>query len=90
MGLYVGRSSTLRCLGRYHEALEIIDLACSEFPSETVFDVFRALILNNLNRSDEAVSALLTALLESTTDQGVRQNDRALRFYSTRLREVFE
>lgn len=89
-GLFVGLSSTLRCLGKYEEALQVVNQACGEYPHEIVFSVLRALILNNLNRGDEAISLLLTALLDTTNDLGIRQYDRAMRFYSTRLRETFE
>ena len=89
-GLFVGLSSTLRCLGKYSEAIDVIDQARSEYPNEIVFSVFRALILNNLDRGDEAITSLLSTLLDTTNDLGVRQYDRALRFYSTRLRETFE
>lgn len=90
LGVYVGLSSTLRCLGRYIEALEVIDKGRQEYPSEMALSVFRSLILNNLNRGDEAITDLLTILLDTTADLGVRQYDRALRFYSSRLREKFE
>lgn len=88
--LFIGLSSTLRSLGRYPEALAVIDQACEEFPNELVTKVFRSLVLNNLDRSDEAIGALLNVLIDSTTDCEVRAYARALEFYSTRLREVFE
>jgi tetratricopeptide (TPR) repeat protein len=88
--LFIGLSSTLRSLGRYPEALAVIDQACEDSPQELVSKVFRSLVLNNLERGDEALGELLNVLLDSSTDCEVRAYARALQFYSTRLREVFE
>jgi tRNA-Thr(GGU) m(6)t(6)A37 methyltransferase TsaA len=88
--LFIALSSTLRSLGRYPEALAVIDQACAEAPHERVTKVFRSLVLNNLDKGDEAIGALLNVLLDSTTDCEVRAYARALEYYSTRLREVFE
>lgn len=87
--LFIGLSSTLRSLGRYLEALEVIDQACAENPQDLVTKVFRSLVLNNLHRGDEAIGELLNVLLDSTTDCQVRKYARSLEFYSIRLREVF-
>ncbi|WP_202542416.1 tetratricopeptide repeat protein [Streptomyces sp. SID2563] len=55
-------ASTLRWLGELDESLVVLDRARREFPDSDSVRVFRALTLNDAQRSDEALAALLTVV----------------------------
>ncbi|MFE4540296.1 tetratricopeptide repeat protein [Streptomyces scopuliridis] len=55
-------ASTLRWLGELDESLAVLDRAHREFPDSDSVRVFRALTLNDAQRSDEAVAELLTVV----------------------------
>jgi tetratricopeptide (TPR) repeat protein len=65
-------ASTLRWLGELDESLAVLDRARAEFPDSDSVRVFRALTLNDAQRSDEAVAELLTVVTEhaAVTDLG--------------------
>jgi tetratricopeptide (TPR) repeat protein len=54
--------STLRWLGQYDKSLAALDRAKEEWPESDAVRVFRALTLNDANRSDEAVGELMTVI----------------------------
>jgi Tetratrico peptide repeat len=54
--------STLRWLGQYNESLAALDRAKREWPESDAVRVFRALTLNDADRSDEAVAELMTVI----------------------------
>jgi hypothetical protein len=47
------------------------------------------LTLFNLGKNEESVGQLLIQLLDTTTDASIKSYDKALRFYSDKLREVW-
>ena len=55
-------ASTLRWLGELDESLAVLDRARRQFPDSDSVRVFRALTLNDAQRSDEAVAELLTVV----------------------------
>ncbi|MEU3464483.1 tetratricopeptide repeat protein [Streptomyces sp. NPDC006733] len=55
-------ASTLRWLGELETSLVVLDRARKEFPNSDSVRVFRALTLNEAQRSDEAVAELLTVV----------------------------
>ncbi len=89
-GAFLGLGSTYRCLGEYQKSLSVFDRGISEFPEERGLKVFRAITLYNLKRPSEAVSVLLTQLLDTTDSAAIKTYDRALRFYADRLDEVWK
>lgn len=54
--------STLRWLGQYDKSLAALDRAKREWPESDAVRVFRALTLNDADRSDEAVAELMTVI----------------------------
>jgi tetratricopeptide (TPR) repeat protein len=64
--------STLRWLGQYDKSLAAFDRAGKEWPGSDAVRVFRALTLNDADRSDEAVAELMTVITEhaEVTDLG--------------------
>jgi tetratricopeptide (TPR) repeat protein len=88
-GAMLGLGSTYRCLGKYQQALEILDRAINEFPLNRSFKVFRALTLYNLGDSTGAVGELLVQLLDTTSDDAIKKYEKALRFYADKLDETW-
>jgi tetratricopeptide (TPR) repeat protein len=86
-GAYLGLGSTYRAIGEYDKALETFDRGIELFPEADELPVFRAMALHNLGRSDEAVSALLKAVVD--TGEGVERYRRAILFYADHLDEVW-
>jgi tetratricopeptide (TPR) repeat protein len=60
--LLIQYASTLRNLGRYDEALELLDRIVPEHPLADSAAATRALVLTDLGRTVEAVSVALSAL----------------------------
>jgi tetratricopeptide (TPR) repeat protein len=54
--------STMRWLGEYDKSLAALDRAKREWPDSDSVRVFRALTLNDADRSDEAVAELMTVI----------------------------
>jgi tetratricopeptide (TPR) repeat protein len=54
--------STLRWLGQYDTSLAVLDRAKEEWPESDAVRVFRALTLNDADRTDEAVAELMTVI----------------------------
>lgn len=80
-----GLASTLRCLGKYDQALDYFKQTIAEYPDAVEVKPFYAMCLYNLGRAHEAVSILLKLLL-STTDSGeIRQYQRAISLYAEDL-----
>jgi tRNA-Thr(GGU) m(6)t(6)A37 methyltransferase TsaA len=86
----LGLGSTYRSLGEYAKSKEIFETGIKEFPHYKPYFVFLALTEFNLKKPEQTVKILLDQLVETTSDQEIRTYERALRFYSTRLNEVFE
>lgn len=84
-GAYLGLGSTLRCLDRPHDSLEVLDNGLQEFPEDSALKAFRALTLYSLDRAGEAVSTLLKLLLETSQDPGIQAYNRALSYYADHL-----
>lgn len=89
-GAMLGLGSTYRCLGEYEKSSKVFDQAILEFPEDRALKVFRALTLYNLGKAEESVSQLLLQLLDTTNDPSIKSYDRALRFYSDKLRETWK
>lgn len=88
-GAYVGLGSTYRCLGRYHDSLELLSRASEQFPDDRALKVFSALAYYNLGRSERAMEILLTQLLETTGDERILAYGRALHYYADKLDKIW-
>lgn len=89
-GAMLGLGSTYRCLGSYEKSLKIFDAAIAEFPEDRSLKTFRALTLFNLGKSQESIEQLLIQLLDTTSDSSIKGYEKALRFYSDKLTEVWK
>ena len=88
-GALLGLGSTYRALGEYPEAVEVLGQGVSEFPADRAMQTFLALALYNIGEHRQAVDLLLKHLVETTSDPGIRSYEKALRFYTGRLDEVW-
>jgi tetratricopeptide (TPR) repeat protein len=88
-GAMLGLGSTYRCLGEYEKSLKVFDQAIEEFAGDRSLKVFRALTLHNLGKSEDSIGQLLILLLDTTNDQTIKSYDKALRFYSDKLSEIW-
>jgi tetratricopeptide (TPR) repeat protein len=89
-GALLGLGSTLRCLGQYERAAEVLRSAKTELPESREFDVFLAMTLHNLGRHAEAMELLLATLADTSKDPGITAYQRAIRFYADKLEQRFE
>lgn len=89
-GAFLGLGSTYRCLGKYQKSLETFDHALAEFPQDRPLKVFKALTSYNLGQFSSAVEELLVQLLDTTCDDNIKSYEKALRFYSDKLDQVWE
>ncbi len=85
-----GLASTLRSLGRYHEALKRFDEAVAENPESVELVPFRAMCLYNLGRNKEAVSSLLRLLVANSEHPGIKAYSQAIELYANDLDRVWE
>ena len=74
-GALLGLGSTYRCLGDYKKSLSIFD---------------QALTLYNLDQHDKSIEVLLIQLIETTNDSQIKSFEKALRFYSDKLDEIWK
>lgn len=86
----LGLASTYRSLGQYENAKKTFEMGIKDFPNYRPYYVFLALTEFNLNHTESAMKLLLDQIMETTSDQEIRSYEKALKFYSTRLREVFD
>ncbi|TMS00464.1 tetratricopeptide repeat protein [Nonomuraea basaltis] len=85
LGAHTGYGSTLRVLGRFEEALEVLGRGLAEFPGDPGLRTFTAMALHNAGRSGDAVSTLLKVVAESDKAGGYR---RAIEYYADNLDEI--
>ncbi len=78
-------ASTLRNLERADEALVLLDEVLSQYPDSVGAHAFRALVLHDLGRSDEAVADLVGTIARTSVDADVERYRRALTAYAADL-----
>ncbi len=64
---FLGLGSTYRALGRYRDAVRILDRGVEEFPADPAMRVFRAMAWYNVGRAKQACESLLSVM--ATTEQ---------------------
>src|SRR5690606_36502999 len=84
-GALVGLGSTLRCLGRYDRAGEVLESGQRQFPDQREFDVVPAMTRHNQDRYADARELLITLLADTSEDVGVTAYKRAIRSYADKL-----
>lgn len=79
-------ASSLRVEGEPGQALALLDVLAQERPTSAAVAAFRALVLCDLGRSDEAVAGLVEALLSHAPEEDAQAYRRALTAYAEDLR----
>ena len=81
--------STYRCVGEYHKAIEIFRQALTLFPDGHELKVFLAMAYYNIHEHAKAMELLLNSLAETSGDEGILRYQRAIRFYSDKLNQIW-
>lgn len=89
IGAYTCLGSTLRTLGRYAEALQVLEEGKQRFAQAREIDPFLAMTLYNAGRTHDAMRLLLNTLLDTTGDASIRAYERALRFYAQDIEKTW-
>lgn len=84
-GAFLGLGSTLRVLGRYEEAREVLGRGLGEFAQDAALRTFLAMTLYNLGESREAVRTLLLVSAATSEDPQVRSYRPAIEYYADHL-----
>lgn len=87
---FLGLGSSLRCLGEYARAEEVLQQGRLQFPDQREFEVFLAMTLHNLGRHAEALQLALTTLIETADDVGIAAHQRTIRFHAAQLDRKWE
>ncbi len=89
-GAYLGLGSTLRGLGQYEMATEVLEKGVGSFPENRPLQVFLAMALYNVGRSKESVSGLLRLLVDTSSDSAITDFSRAIRLYAEDLDRIWK
>ncbi len=89
-GALLGLGSTYRSLGQYEQARATLLKGIEQFPDAQEFPIFLAMAHYNLGEHHAAMTLLLRALAETSTDAGIQRFKRAILFYADDLDQVWE
>ena len=81
-----GLGSSLRAVGRYAEAVEVLQRGCQEYPGHPEFPVFLAMAEYNVGQAGQAVARLLELIADGASVGGYA---RAVREYAADLDAVW-
>lgn len=85
----LGLGSTYRCVGDYYQAIETFKHALTLFPDSPEFKVFLAMSYYNTHEYGKAMELLLNSLADTSKDEGILRYQRAIRFYSDKLDQIW-
>src|SRR5215213_1224378 len=85
----LGMGSTYRCIGEYQKSIDTFQYALTLFPNSHEFNVFLAMAYHNINECSKAMELLLNSLVATSKDEGIIRYQRAIRFYSDKLNEIW-
>ncbi|MEK3903700.1 MULTISPECIES: tetratricopeptide repeat protein [unclassified Paenibacillus] len=88
-GAMLGLGSTYRTLGQYTESRALLEQGALEFPQRAEFKAFLAMTLYNLGAHTEAMQLLLTLLADTSTDPGIQDYRKAIKYYADKLEQVW-
>jgi len=82
--------SSLRAVGESEDAVSLLEQAVDEFPGRNSGRAFLALAYYSNGDYDQAVSLLLSLLLETTSDEDIQGYADALEYYVDNLDETVD
>jgi tetratricopeptide (TPR) repeat protein len=85
----LGMGSTYRAIGEYQKSIDTFQHALTLFPSSHEFNVFLAMAYHNVGEHSKAMELLLNSLAATSKDEGIVRYQRAIRFYSDKLNEIW-
>jgi len=85
----LGMGSTYRCIGEYQKSINTFRHALTLFPDSHEFNVFLGMAYYNIGEYSRAMELLLNSLADTSSDQGIRRYQRAIRFYSDKLSQIW-
>ena len=85
----LGMGSTYRCIGEYQKSIETFQHALTLFPGSREFNVFLAMAYYNNGEHAKAMELLLNSLADTSGDDGILRYQRAIRFYSDKLNQIW-
>ncbi len=88
LGALTGCGSTLRILGRYEEAVELLEGALAEFPGDGGLAAFLAMALYNVGRHHDSTSMLLRLVATSSTAPNIKGYRAAIEYYAGDLDKI--
>ncbi|MBM7564729.1 tetratricopeptide repeat protein [Paenibacillus sacheonensis] len=89
-GAMLGLGSTLRTLGRYEQAREVLEAAIEAYPDRRGFQAFYAMVLYNLKEHAASMQILLHLVAETSGDEGILAYRKAIGFYADKLDRIWE
>jgi tetratricopeptide (TPR) repeat protein len=84
-----GMGSTYRCMGEYQRSIDTFQQARTLFPDSQEFNVFLGMAYYNIGEYAKAMELLLTSLANTSSDAGILRYQRAIRFYSDKLNQIW-
>lgn len=89
-GAYLGLGSTYRTLGKYEESKKTLLEGLTHFPDANEMKIFLAMTLYNLDENHAALSSLLKIIVETTSDEEIKNYERAILFYADDLNKKWD
>jgi len=85
----LGLGSTYRCIGEYRKSIDTFQHILTLFPNSLEFKVFLAMAYYNIDEHSKAMELLLNSLADTSKDEGILRYQRAIRFYSDKLDQIW-
>jgi len=85
----LGLGSTYRCIGEYRKSIDTFQQGLTLFPNSLEFKVFLAMAYYNIDEHSKAMELLLNSLADTSKDEGILRYQRAIRFYSDKLDQIW-
>ena len=85
----LGIGSTYRCIGEYQKSIDTFQYARTLFPDSHEFKVFLGMAYYNIGEHSKAMEVLLNSLADTSKDEGILRYQRAIRFYSDKLNQIW-
>ncbi len=82
---YIQLGSSLRAIGEYEKAKQILTEGLAEYPDNAAMHIFFAMTLYNLGNCKEAISRLLKITAQNKNDEWLKKYQKAVMFYADHL-----